>query len=55
VYLGPHSAEEHARIRTTIRRIFEHLLRRGDDVQEATDYLAGMTDRFALTYAAEID
>ncbi len=55
VYLGPHSAEEHARIRTTIRRIFEHLVERGDDVQDATDYLAGMTDRFALTYAAEID
>ncbi|HEY8315492.1 MAG TPA: HD domain-containing protein, partial [Gaiellaceae bacterium] len=55
VYLGPHSAEEHARIRTTIRRIFEHLVERGDTVQEATDYLAGMTDRFALTYAAEID
>jgi dGTPase len=55
VYLGPHSAEEHARIRTTIRRIFEHLVERGDDVQQATDYLAGMTDRFALTYSSELD
>jgi dGTPase len=55
VYLGPHSAEEHARIRTTIRRIFDHLVERGDDAQKATDYLAGMTDRFALTYSSELD
>jgi dGTPase len=55
VYLGPHSADEHARINATIRRIFEHLVERGDDLQEATDYLAGMTDRFAIAYAAELD
>jgi len=55
VYLGPQSAEEHARIRTTIRRIFEHLVdERGDDLQQATDYLAGMTDRFALAFAADL-
>ena len=55
VYLGPQSAEEHARIRTTIRRIFEHLVDvRGDDLQQATDYLAGMTDRFALAFAADL-
>jgi len=55
VYLGPHSADEHAQIRTTIRRIFEHLVdERGDDVEHATDYLAGMTDRFALAYAADL-
>src|SRR6267378_5474654 len=53
VYLGPHSTEEHMRIRRTIRRIFEHLVERGDDLQAATDYLAGMTDRFALAYSAE--
>jgi dGTPase len=55
VYLGPHSADEHAQIRTTIRRIFVHLVdERGDDVEHATDYLAGMTDRFALAYAADL-
>jgi len=55
VYLGPHSADEHTQIRTTIRRIFEHLVdERGDDVEHATDYLAGMTDRFALAFAADI-
>jgi hypothetical protein len=39
-----------------VRRIFEQLVDdRGMDVQDATDYLAGMTDRFALAYAAESD
>jgi dGTPase len=37
-----------------VRRIFEHLVDRGDDVDEAVDYVAGMTDRFALTFAAEL-
>ena len=56
VYLGPQAAEEHARIRTTVRRIFAYLVDdRGDDLEHATDYLAGMTDRFALTFAAELD
>ena len=55
VYLGPHSAAEHATINATIRRIFDApRRRRGDDVEQATDYLAGMTDRFALAYAAEL-
>jgi dGTP triphosphohydrolase len=55
VYLGSHSIDEHAQITTTIRRIFEHLVdERGDDVEHATDYLAGMTDRFALAYAADL-
>jgi len=55
VYLGPHAAAEHQRARATVRRIFEHLVERGDSPEAATDYLAGMTDRFALAYAAELD
>ena len=55
VYLGPHSADEHSQIRTTMRRIFEHLVdERGDGIEQATDYLAGMTDRFALAFAADL-
>ncbi len=55
VYLGPHSGAEHAMIDSTVRRIFEYLVdERGDDIEQATDYLAGMTDRFALSYAAEL-
>jgi len=43
--------QEHAHIRATVRRIFEDLVdAHGYDLDEATDYLAGMTDRFALAY-----
>jgi dGTPase len=43
--------QEHAHVQETIRRIFEDLVDvRGYDLEEATDYLAGMTDRFALAY-----
>jgi dGTPase len=43
--------QEHGHIRATVRRIFEDLVDlRGFDLDEATDYLAGMTDRFALAY-----
>ena len=43
--------QEHAPIRATVRRIFEDLVdERGYDLEDATDYLAGMTDRFALAY-----
>jgi dGTPase len=51
VYLGPQVDGEHRRAHDVVRRIFEHLIERGDDVDEAVDFLAGMTDRFALTYA----
>jgi dGTPase len=55
VYLAPASTDEHATIRATISRIFEHLVdERGDALEAATDYLAGMTDRFALAYAAQL-
>jgi dGTPase len=50
VYLGPQVEPEHRRAREVIRRVFDHLLARGDDVDDAVDYVAGMTDRFALTY-----
>jgi dGTPase len=44
-------AQEHAYIRTTVRHIFEDLVdNRGMNIEDATDYLAGMTDRFALAY-----
>jgi len=52
VYLGPHTAAEHARARDAIRKIFEHLAARGDGPDAIVDYVAGMTDRFALEYAA---
>jgi dGTPase len=54
VYLGPQTEPEHRRAREVIRRIFDHLVRRGDPVDEAVDYVAGMTDRFALSYAERL-
>jgi dGTPase len=46
VYLGPETRPEHERARVAITRIFEH----GAPVE----FIAGMTDRFALSYADRI-
>jgi dGTPase len=54
VYLAEAARAEHARARATVRKIFEHLVERGDDVDDAIDYVAGMTDRFALGYAESL-
>jgi dGTP triphosphohydrolase len=48
--------QDHGPARAAVRRIFDELVgRRGMNVEDATDYLAGMTDRFALAYVAELD
>jgi dGTPase len=54
VYLGPHARLEHERAHATVRRIFDHLVARGDEPEQIVDFIAGMTDRFALTYVAEL-
>ena len=54
VYLGPHVRAEHDRAHAAVRRIFERLADRGDEPQAIVDFLSGMTDRFALTYAGEL-
>jgi dGTPase len=54
VYLGPHTSGEHARAGETVKKIFEHLADRGDEPTQIVDYLSGMTDRFALEYAANL-
>jgi dGTP triphosphohydrolase len=49
-------AQDHGPARGAVRRIFDDLVDgRGMDAEAATDYLAGMTDRFALSYAGELD
>jgi dGTPase len=60
VYLGDAARQEHSRIERVLRTLFEHyaadpaLLPDGggapgaDHVQRITDYLAGMTDRYAV-------
>ncbi len=46
--------QDHTQINATVRRIFDDLVAQGHDLEAATDYLAGMTDRFALSYAEEL-
>jgi len=60
VYLGPQVVPEHERARRVVGSIFEALVDEperlppgdGELATRVTDYLAGMTDRFALAYAA---
>ena len=54
VYLAEHAQEEHRRAHATIERIVVHLVERGDAPDEIVEYVAGMTDRFALAYAATL-
>jgi dGTPase len=62
VYLGPHTRRQHEEARDVIERIFDYLLERPDELPEGegataqriADYVAGMTDRFALAYAGRI-
>lgn len=59
VYLGPEARSEQERVRTALRALFDHYLASpdevpvldtdADDLQRVTDYLAGMTDRFAIS------
>ena len=52
VYLGPEARSEHDRVHRTLSGLFDHYLDgHGDDpaeLQRVTDYVAGMTDRFAI-------
>jgi dGTPase len=54
VYLATDAKPSHRRAHETIRKIFDHLVEEGREPQDVTDYIAGMTDRFALTYAAQL-
>ena len=62
VYLGPHTESQHERAREVVARIFGHLAANPDQVpagpgdlgQRITDYVAGMTDRFALAFSERL-
>jgi len=51
VYLGEHARGEHERAHAAVRRIFERLAAAGETPEQIADFIAGMTDRFALAYA----
>jgi dGTPase len=55
VYLADASREEHRRAHETIERIVARLVDRGDSPEQIVEYVAGMTDRFALAYAERLD
>ena len=54
VYLGEQARYDNARAKAVVRKIFDHLIGIEDELQETVDYVAGMTDRFAFAYAAEL-
>ena len=54
VYLGPHTRGEHERATEVVNRIFAALVDRGDPPEAITEYIAGMTDRFAIEYAERL-
>jgi dGTPase len=54
VYLGPHARLEQERARVTVRRIFDHLAQGAEEPDQIVEFISGMTDRFALTYVAEL-
>ena len=59
IYLGPAADEQRTTAAETLRRIFDHLLEHPEELPETrpgelhervTDYVSGMTDRFALAW-----
>jgi dGTPase len=54
VYLGPHTREQHEQAREVVGLIFEDLVSRSEPAERIVDYIAGMTDRFALSYAENL-
>src|SRR4051794_20645605 len=54
VYLGPEAKVEHERARETVARIYRHLTRLGQESEDVVQFIAGMTDRFALSYAERL-
>jgi len=54
VYLGEHARSEHVRAHATIAAIFGDRVGRGEGEEDVRDFISGMTDRFALSYADRI-
>jgi dGTPase len=54
VYLGPEARIEHERAHETVTRIYRHLTGLGRASDDVVEFIAGMTDRFALSYAEKL-
>jgi dGTPase len=48
VYLGPSAQAERPRIERMLRALFDHYSEELGDEQRVVDWLAGMTDRYAI-------
>jgi dGTPase len=48
VYLGTEARSEHDRVQRTLRALFDYYLEDMEDEQAVVDYIAGMTDRYAI-------
>ncbi len=62
VYLGPHAQSESARIQRMLRALFDHYAENlppaqapgASEAERVTDYLAGMTDRYAIRVFSDL-
>ena len=54
IYLGESTKPEHERAEAAIRRIYAQLAETGQTEEEIVEFIAGMTDRFALSYAERL-
>jgi dGTPase len=54
VYLGPVTRPQHEHAREVVHKIFDALANRGQTADEITEFIAGMTDRYALEYAERL-
>ena len=54
VYLGPTAQREKERVERMLRALFAHYSERADDPQQVIDWLAGMTDRYAVRTFSEL-
>ena len=54
VYLGPTAQREKERVERMLRALFAHYSERADDPQHVIDWLAGMTDRYAVRTFSEL-
>jgi dGTPase len=48
VYLGPGAQSERPRIERMLRALFDHYTEEFGEEQRVVDWLAGMTDRYAI-------
>ncbi|HLM26032.1 MAG TPA: dNTP triphosphohydrolase [Thermoleophilaceae bacterium] len=54
VYLGPDAQREKERVERMLRALFTHYAETAEDPQDVIDWLAGMTDRYAVRTFSEL-